>query len=134
VNRRVVAFVRRRAQDRCEYCQLPAAVYPLPFSVDHIIARQHGGETVLENLAYACPHCNRHKGPNLAGQDDFSGELVRLFHPRTERWAEHFEWMGAMLTARTLTGRVTLRVLAMNAPDFLAVREALIEEGAFPLE
>ncbi|MGO4882733.1 MAG: FtsX-like permease family protein [Bryobacteraceae bacterium] len=57
MNRDVVRKVRERAQDRCEYCHLPANVYRLPFHVDHIIARQHGGETVLQNLALACLHC-----------------------------------------------------------------------------
>jgi hypothetical protein len=30
-------------------------------------------------------------------------------------------------------GRVTIQVLAINDPDFLAVREALVAEQAFPL-
>jgi hypothetical protein len=44
------------------------------------------------------------------------------------RWAEHFEWVGAELTGRTAIGPVTVHVLAINAPDFLAVRAALVEE------
>jgi hypothetical protein len=36
------------------------------------------------------------------------------------------------LTARTAIGQVTIQVLAINAPDFLAVREALLAERAFP--
>jgi hypothetical protein len=35
-----------------------------------------------ENLAFACYHCNLHKGPNLSGIDQESGALVRLFNPR----------------------------------------------------
>lgn len=112
---------------------MPASIYPLPFHVDHITARQHGGLTVLENLALACLHCNRHKGPNLAGADPNTGELIRLFHPRMDDWSERFEWTGAILGGRTAIGRVTVQVLAINDPDFLAVREALIEEQAFPL-
>jgi HNH endonuclease len=50
---------------RCEYCRLSSALHPTPFQIDHIIARQHGGGTTLENLA----HCNRYKGPNIAGID-----------------------------------------------------------------
>ena len=94
MTRDVARQVRQRAQDRCEYCHLPASVFPLPFHIDHIKARQHGGLTVLENLALACLHCNRHKGPNLAGADPNTGEIIRLFHPRTDRWTEHFEWAG----------------------------------------
>jgi hypothetical protein len=95
------------------------------------VARQHGGQTVLENLALACLHCNRHKGPNIAGTDSDTGEIVRPFHPRSDRGKDHFEWAGAALTGRTTIGRVTIQVLAMNDPDFLATREALIQDPAF---
>lgn len=134
MNRDIVRQVRRRARNRCEYCHLPASVYPLPFHVDHVIALQHGGLTVLENLALACLHCNRHKGPNIAGTDPNTGEIVRLFHPRTDPWNGHFEWIGSALEGRTAIGRATIQVLSINDPDFLAVREALIREQAFPLE
>ena len=44
--------VRERAGHRCEYCQMPESNYPtVPFPIDHIIARQHGGSTTLDNLA-----------------------------------------------------------------------------------
>jgi hypothetical protein len=104
----------------------------VPFHVDHIVARQHGGLTVLENLAFACLHCNRHKGPNIAGTDPTTGDLVRLFHPRNDHWNVHFEWTGVALTGRTAIGRATIHVLSINDPDFMAVREALIGEQAFP--
>jgi hypothetical protein len=132
VNQDLARQVRQRAQDRCEYCRLPASVYPLPFHIDHIVARQHGGLTALDNLALACLHCNRHKGPNIAGRDPATGELVRLFHPRKDKWSEHFEWNAAELAGRTAIGRITIQVLAINDPDFLAVREALMEEGVLP--
>ena len=107
---------------------IPASAYPLPFHIDHVVARQHGGPTVFDNLALACMHCNRHNGPNIAGRNSETGELVRLFHLRQDRWSEHFEWKGAALVGRTARGRITIQVLAINASDFLAVREALIEE------
>lgn len=132
MNQDLVRQVWQRAQSCCEYCRLPSAVYPLPFQVDHIIARQHGGATAIDNLALSCLNCNRHKGPNIAGRDPGNGELVRLFHPRRDEWGRHFEWAGAELTGRTAIGRITIQVLAINDPDFLAVREALMEEGVFP--
>jgi len=100
--------------------------------VDHIVARQHGGLTAIDNLASACLHCNRHKGPNIAGRDPVSGELVRLFHPRQDEWSDHFEWKDAELGGRTAIGTITIQGLAINDPDFLAVREALMQEGVFP--
>jgi len=51
------------------------------FPLEHIIARQHGGETNLDNLAWACHRCNRHKGPNLTGIDASTREIAPLFHP-----------------------------------------------------
>jgi 5-methylcytosine-specific restriction endonuclease McrA len=42
--------------------------------IDHIIARQHGSRTELDNLALACVHCNRFKGPNVAGLDPDTNE------------------------------------------------------------
>ncbi len=47
-------LVWERANARCEYCQLPQKVTPLPHAIDHIIARQHGGPTEPQNLALAC--------------------------------------------------------------------------------
>lgn len=134
MNRDVVREVRQRSQERCEYCHLPVAVYPLPFHVDHVIARQHGGLTILENLALAYLHCNKHKGPNIAGTDPNTSELTRLFHPRTDSWNEHFEWRGATLAGRTTIGRTTIHALAINDPDFVSVREALIREQTFLIE
>ncbi len=111
---------------------MPFLNYRLPFQVDHITARQHGGPTDSGNLAFACFHCNRHKGPNIAGLDPATGQVVRLFHPRTDSWSEHFRLEGATLAGLTSIGRATVQVLAMNEPEFVAVREALMMEGVYP--
>jgi hypothetical protein len=92
---------------------------------------QHGGETVEDNLALACLHCNRRKGPNIAGLDSATGEVVRLFNPRRDQWVDHFEWNGSELVGRTMIGKVTVEVLAINEPDFLVVRATLVSEGSF---
>jgi hypothetical protein len=62
------------------------------------------------------------------------GAPVRLFHPRLDVWREYFEWTEAILAGRTTIGRVTIQVLAINNPDFLAMRKALIDEHVFPSE
>jgi len=49
-------------------------------------------------------------------------------------WNEHFGWTGAALGGRTAIGRGPIHVIAINDSDFLAMRETLIEEQAFPLE
>jgi hypothetical protein len=115
--------VRIRADDRCEYCSLRQAERPfLLFQVEHITARQHGGETSEANLAWACQHCNLHKGPNLAGVDPLTGTPTWLFNPRLQSWAEHFEAVGPLIVGRTDVGRATVRLLNMNAPRRIELR------------
>jgi hypothetical protein len=124
--------VRQRAGHRCEYCRVPQAFYQTPFEIDHIIARQHRGHTVLSNLALSCLHCNGHKGPNIAGLDPLTGKLTKLFHPRRHKWERHFRWQGPYLVGRTAVGRVTAAVLAMNDVEAVRVRAELVAEGVFP--
>jgi hypothetical protein len=89
------------------------------------------GTTELENLALACIHCNRFKGPNIAGIDPGNGEIVRLFHPRRDSWTEHFAWNGPEVKELTQIGRVTIALLLINDPEVIALRKALQEEGVF---
>jgi 5-methylcytosine-specific restriction endonuclease McrA len=121
--------VRQRAADICEYCHLPENVSELPHVIDHVIARQHKGETNLENLALCCGRCNSHKGPNIAGIDPVTRKLVRLFNPRTDRWEHHFSWQTALLGGLTPIGRATIEVLAINHPYRVAVRKLLMAAG-----
>lgn len=125
MNRDVARRVRERAADQWEYCRLPAFALPLPFQIDHIIAGQHQGETELSNLALACPHCNRYKGPNIAGRDPLTGQLIRLFHPRTDAWADHFELADARIEGKTPVGRATIQVLSMNAEGPVQLRRLI---------
>ncbi|MFO0811401.1 MAG: HNH endonuclease signature motif containing protein [Gemmataceae bacterium] len=132
MNRSLTRLVWERAGGCCEYCRLPQAYSDLPYQIDHVIAEQHGGRTVRANLALACLPDNKRKGPNLSGIDPVTGKLVPLFHPRRQRWGRHFRWRGPYLVGRTQTGRATIRVLAINAPDRVDLRRCLIAEGVFP--
>ena len=96
----LVDEVWARAKGICEYCLLSQRFDVLAFQVDHVVARKHHGTDDLENLALACFACNNHKGANIAGIDPTTGELTRLFHPRRDRWEEHFEWDDAVLLGR----------------------------------
>jgi len=131
VDARLKAEVRQRSRARCEYCQFPEASAELRFQVDHIIPQQHGGPTASANLAWSCLRCNKHKGPNLSGIDPATGQVVRLFHPRRDRWAEHFAWEATKLLGLTPVGRTTAAVLQINRTDAVLVREALMEEGVY---
>lgn len=128
----LLAQVRTRAGHRCEYCLMPQAGHQLTFPVDHIVARQHRGASTLDNLALSCVRCNSHKGPNIAGHDPESGLLTRLFHPRTDRWDDHFLISGPYILGRTDIGRTTAELLTMNHADYVVLRESLIQEGLFP--
>ena len=126
------ALVRQRASERCEYCRFPEAFAELPFQIDHVVARQHGGTPAAENLALACCFCNRYKGPNLSGVDPMTNNVIRLFNPREQRWENHFRWDGPLLMGNTATGRATVRTLNLNRADALAVRRAIMAEGVYP--
>jgi len=125
-------LVRERAAGRCEYCLVRDENVLLPHQPDHLIAEQHGGEATAENLALACVHCNRRKGPNIASIDPTLGQLTPLFNPRTQNWTDHFVLDGAYILPQTAVGRVTVRLLNLNHPDRVRVRRALIEAGRYP--
>jgi hypothetical protein len=74
-------------------------------------------------LAYACQHCNLHKGPNLSGIDPQSGQVLTLYHPRRDSWKLHFAVEEFRLVGLTPTGRATVRVLAMNDTDRVQLRQ-----------
>ena len=127
-------LVWERAQGCCEYCQLPQGHDPRPFHLDHIRPQKHNGPTVLENLALSCAACSLYKGPNPAGYDPDTDEIQPLFNPRTQAWADHFEWDGGTLTGKTPIGRTTIHVLRANEPLRVHHRELLIELEVFPPE
>lgn len=122
-------LVWRRANRRCEYCRIPDQYDYLPFSIDHIIAEKHRGQTVEENLALACCHCNGSKGSNIASIDETTGELVRLFQPRADAWTDHFVCLAGVIRGLTPIGRATVHVLNINDPDRVEVRELLMQQG-----
>jgi hypothetical protein len=125
--------VRDRAGGAGEYCRVPQAYNPtVPFPIDHIVARKHGGRTRLRKLALSCLHDNAHKEPNIAGIDPLTRKPTELFNPRRHKWERHFYRDGPYLIGRTAIGRTTIVVLAMNDPDVIRVRRSLIEEGLFP--
>jgi hypothetical protein len=128
----LIQLVWERAGRRCEYCRLPQDCDYDPFEIDHVIARKHGGQTVANNLALSCFHCNAFKGPNIAGVDPRTRRVAPLFNPRRQKWAAHFRWRGAHLMGRTPAGRATVAVLNINDPFRVDLRERLAAEGLFP--
>ncbi len=104
------------------------------FQVEHIISRKHGGSSELENLALACVFCNRYKGSDIASLTPKTGELIRFYNPRADRWREHFRLNGVVIEPLTETGEATVRILQMNHDDQLLERQVLSRCGRYPSE
>lgn len=125
------SLVAQRAGLRCEYCLIHEDDAAFSHEVDHIVSRQHGGETTADNLAYACMICNRFKGANVSSVDA-SGAIVRLFNPRSERWEDHFRLAGAVVEPLTGTGEATARLLRLNAAERVVERNVLQRLRRYP--
>ncbi len=125
-------LVWRRARGRCEYCLIPQKLDEIPFELDHILARKHGGQTLASNMALSCFWCNSFKGSDIAGWDRKTRKLAPLFHPRRQAWRRHFRWNGPHLVGRTAVGRVTIAVLKLNDPLRVQLRQSLMDEGLLP--
>jgi len=65
------------------------------------------------------------KGPNLSAIDPVTMRVVRLFHPRKQKWKEHFFIQGLAVQGLTPIGRATVRLLNMNAARRMELRFAL---------
>lgn len=123
-----------RAGGLCEYCLIAEDDTFLGCQVDHIISEKHGGPTDAGNLAYACCFCNRAKGSDVGSIDWESGQFVRFFNPRTDRWPEHFWLVDARIEGQTPIGVATVRIFAFNADDRLLERRMLQAVNRYPSE
>ena len=108
---------------------MPQEFSGLRFHIEHIVARQHGGSDSPDNLALACPECNYRKGTNLTGIDPDTGNITPLFHPRHDRWEDHFARIESNLIGKTATGRTTVWLFEMNSGERLRLRAMLIRLG-----
>jgi hypothetical protein len=125
-------LVQARASWKCEYCLLDQADAGLPHEIDHVISRKHGGTGAIENLAYACYLCNRYKGSDIASLHPKTGSLVRLFHPRQDRWTDHFRIAGPILEPLTEVGMATAQLLRLNVAARVAERKLLQSLDRYP--
>ena len=132
VSERIRDGVARRAGYRCEYCLLHEEDSGFSHEVDHIISRKHGGSSEMDNLAFSCLTCNRNKGTDVASVKPTTGEALRLFDPRSDRWTDHFRLKGATIEAITETAAVTIRILRMSDPERVSERRILQALGRYP--
>lgn len=126
--------VIQRAQKRCEYCQCSVEYATESFDVEHILPVSRGGATTLDNLAYACSGCNGHKHNKVTALDPLDGTEAALYHPRTQRWQDHFRWdeTYTQIVGLTPSGRATVAALHMNRPGVVNLRRLLLLVGEQP--
>jgi hypothetical protein len=125
-------LVTERAGEQCEYCLFPQTASLFAFEMEHIIAEKHDGTTDAENLALACPCCNRFKGSDLGSIDRETQQLTPFFHPRLQQWLDHSQLEGGLIIPLTPEGRVTAKILQFNLSERILELEQLIQIGAYP--
>ena len=124
-------LVFSRAQNACEYCLIPTVLALAAHQIDHIIAEKHGGETVSENLALSCALCNMAKGSDIASIDPDTRRTVRFYHPRQDRWINHFRVSTetGLIEPLTAVGRATAQLLQINRTESVEERVLLLRAG-----
>ena len=121
---------------RCAYCHTTEANTGQPMTVDHILPQAQGGVTTFDNLCFACRRCNEFKGSVTTTRDPLTGEIVSLFHPRSQTWSEHFAWDASVthVTGLTAIGRATIVALNMNNAVVVDARRRWVSVGWHPPE
>ncbi|WP_293157669.1 MULTISPECIES: hypothetical protein [unclassified Microcoleus] len=69
----------------------------------------------------------KNKGSDIASIDPETGEVVRLYNPRKDRWADHFQLQTESGTIEPLSaiGRVSVYLLQVNRAECLTQRKLL---------
>jgi len=99
--------------------------------IDHILP---GYGDHPDNLALACASCNLAKYHASEARDSQTGQMVSLFNPRTQLWAEHFAWIdgGRRILGLTATGRATVERLGMNQDRVVNARSLWVQARVHP--
>ncbi len=120
-----------RARGRCEYCQTDEINIGQSMHVEHI---RPGEGDDSDNLCLACPNCNLSKAAAVTAVDPEIGQEVPLFHPRLQKWADHFAWEDDYTLIRGITpiGRATVIRLKMNRPRIKLSRRRWVQAGLHP--
>ncbi len=132
VNKAMRRYVADRAYHVCEYCLIHEDDTFWGCEVDHIISRKHGGTSDPANLAWACASCNSSKGSDLDTLVGHGSEPIRLFHPRSEKWAQCFQLHGVRVDPLSAVGEATVKLLRMNETNRLNERLTLAATGRYP--
>ena len=128
--------IAEEAKYRCGYCQTQEVVSGIPLTVEHITPKAKGGSDDNANLWLSCRLCNEKKGTLIEAMNPETGDLVSLFNPRTQMWADHFTWSedGIRIIPKTAVGRMTIDVLSLNDELRVRARAIWVKAGYHPPE
>ncbi len=129
ISEKIRKAVAQRANYQCEYCRIHSNDMFLSFELDHIIPIKHGGTSDLENLAFACPHCNQHKGSDFVTIS--RKQIVRLFNPRVNNWLDHFEVINGEIISKSKIGEASIKIFRFNEADLIILRQILSKTGHY---
>lgn len=78
--------------------------------------------------------CNNHKHSKTDAPDPLSGALAPLFHPRRQRWRDHFAWDSTctIVIGLTATGLATVAALQRDCAGLGNLRRVLYATGEHP--
>ena len=130
IQRAVIAL----SQGYCEYCVVPSDYSTDFFNFDHIQPTSQKGTSELGNLARTCGICNGYKHDKTKATDPLTQQICRLFHPRQDKWKDHFEWSkdGLRIIGKTAIGRTTIDLLQVNRKSNINLRKLLKIVGLHP--
>ena len=96
--------------------------------------KQNKEADVRAALTAAVTAQNNFKAAQTEGLDSETGQRVRLFDPRRQRWSEHFAWSddGTRIHGRTPCGRATVLALQLNHLIAVTVRREWVAAGWHP--
>jgi hypothetical protein len=132
ISEKMRQVVAKRANFKCEYCLIPEIFLATTFHIDHIRSQKHNGKTILDNLAYACPHCNQNKGSDIATFVDQTEQITRFYNPRKDIWHTHFYINQGQILSLSPIGQATIDILGFNQIERMILRIQLIEIGFYP--
>jgi HNH endonuclease len=114
---------RERFASRCGYCGVDDVAVGATLTIDHHHPRSRGGNDDDENLVYACPRCNEHKGSYWHDDDP---PHTRLLHPGRDDLALHIRGGDdGCLVGLTPAGAFFIEKLRLNRAPLVAHRRAL---------
>ena len=134
---RIAPAIRRQLTEmdgRGCACSRSPTIVGIPLIVEHILPLVAGGSSLIDNLCLSCYRCNEFKGPRTQARDPLDGQNSPLYHPRQQRWSDHFGWSAdaTILHGLTAYGRATIEALHLNNDWIVQARRIWIGIGLHP--